>query len=161
MATHAVIPYDQRLGALSRLSPAARDGIERQIGRRSMAARSERATAPILFGEPGTNGQHAFFQLFHQGTEIVPVDFLIASAPFAADPQQHQLLIANCLAQSEALMRGRSLEEVETQLRGKGLSRRRGRQARAAQGLPRQPAIEHFPLQEAVAAGAWPADRAL
>ncbi|MGO9134086.1 MAG: glucose-6-phosphate isomerase [Methylovirgula sp.] len=120
-AAHAVIPYDQRLARF----PAYLQQLEMESNGKSVTLDGgvlEGATAAILFGEPGTNGQHAFFQLFHQGTEIVPVDFLIASAPFSADPQQHQLLIANCLAQSEALMRGRSLAEVEAQLRAKGLS---------------------------------------
>jgi glucose-6-phosphate isomerase len=79
------------------------------------------ATAPVIFGEPGTNGQHAFFQMLHQGTDVVPVDFLVAAQPNAADAHQHQLLFANCLAQSEALMRGRSLAEVVTDLQHSGL----------------------------------------
>jgi glucose-6-phosphate isomerase len=76
----------------------------------------------VLFGEPGTNGQHAFFQLLHQGTDIVPIDFLVAAEATDADADQHELLLANCLAQSEALMRGRSREDVEKQLRSKGVS---------------------------------------
>jgi glucose-6-phosphate isomerase len=83
----------------------------------------ERATGPIIFGEPGTNGQHAFFQLLHQGTEIAPIDFIVAAQPTAADAHHHNLLFANCLAQSEALMRGRSRAEVETILAGQGLSK--------------------------------------
>ncbi len=112
MRAHAVIPYDQRLARF----PAYLQQLEMESNGKSVTldgAPIEGGTAPVLFGEPGTNGQHAFFQLLHQGTEIVPIDFLIAAAPFSADPQQHQLLIANCLAQSEALMRGRSLAEVE------------------------------------------------
>jgi glucose-6-phosphate isomerase len=119
-AGHAVIPYDQRLARF----PAYLQQLEMESNGKSVdlsGAPIEGATAPVLFGEPGTNGQHAFFQLLHQGTEIVPVDFLIASQPFSADPQQHQLLVANCLAQSEALMRGRSRAEVEAQLRARGL----------------------------------------
>jgi glucose-6-phosphate isomerase len=64
----------------------------------------------VVWGEPGTNGQHAFFQLIHQGTEIIPVDFLVAARPTRADQHHHDLLIANCLAQSDALMIGRSTE---------------------------------------------------
>ena len=119
-AAHAVIPYDQRLARF----PAYLQQLEMESNGKSVdlaGAVIEGATAPIIFGEPGTNGQHAFFQLFHQGTEIVPVDFLVAAQPFAADPQQHQLLVANCLAQSEALMRGRSKAEVEDRLRAHGL----------------------------------------
>ena len=77
-----------------------------------------RPTGPIVWGEPGTNGQHAFFQLLHQGTDVIPVEFLVAAE--AHEPKamaaHHSLLLANCLAQSEALMRGRNLEEATAQL---------------------------------------------
>ena len=65
--------------ALSRLSAAARHGIERQARDASTARRSQTPTGPLVWGEPGTNGQHAFFQLLHQGTDIIPVEFLIAA----------------------------------------------------------------------------------
>lgn len=120
-AAQAVIPYDQRLARF----PTYLQQLEMESNGKSVmldGAPIVGDTAPIIFGEPGTNGQHAFFQLFHQGTEIVPVDFLVAAAPCSADLHQHQLLVANCLAQSEALMRGRSLTEAEAQLRAKGLS---------------------------------------
>ena len=71
------------------------------------------SSGPIVWGEPGTNGQHAFFQLLHQGTEICPVDFLAAAEPTNADRHHHDLLLANCFAQGEALMRGRSAAEAE------------------------------------------------
>ncbi len=119
-AAQAVIPYDQRLARF----PAYLQQLEMESNGKSVdlcGEPIEGMTAPVLFGEPGTNGQHAFFQLFHQGTEIVPIDFLVAAQPFAADPHQHQLLIANCLAQSEALMRGRAQAEVEERLREQGL----------------------------------------
>jgi glucose-6-phosphate isomerase len=74
---------------------------------------AERATGPIVWGEPGTNGQHAFFQLLHQGTEIAPLDFLVAANPTNADAHHHDLLLANCFAQGEALMRGRTRAEAE------------------------------------------------
>ena len=76
----------------------------------------------MVWGEPGTNGQHAFFQLIHQGTEIVPVDFLVAAQPTNADKAHHELLVANCLAQGEALMRGRTAEEAKAQLLAQGMS---------------------------------------
>ena len=78
-------------------------------------------TAPVIFGEPGTNGQHAFFQMLHQGTEPVPIDFLLAAKPTDADQHHHDLLAANCFAQGEALMRGRSLQEVTDQLKTQGM----------------------------------------
>jgi len=68
-------------------------------------------SGPVVWGEPGTNGQHAFYQLIHQGTRIVPCEFLVAKEGHEPDlAHQHLLLVANCLAQSEALLRGRSLD---------------------------------------------------
>ena len=71
-------------------------------------------TGPILWGEPGTNGQHSFHQLLHQGTTIVPCDFIVFADPDFSDApgEHHELLVANCLAQAEALAFGRSEEEV-------------------------------------------------
>ena len=109
---HAVIPYDHRLARF----PAYLQQLDMESNGKSVTRSGQSvqlATAPIIWGEPGTNGQHAFFQMLHQGTTIVPVDFLLAAQPVMADEHHHDLLIANCLAQSEALMRGRSLEEVK------------------------------------------------
>ena len=118
---HLVIPYDRRparfppyLPQLDRHATGSRAGLG--------AAPADMATGPFLFGEPGTNGQHAFFQLLHQGTDIAPIDFLVAAEPTDADAGHHALLVANCLAQSEAMMRGRSRAEVEDILRKQGLS---------------------------------------
>jgi glucose-6-phosphate isomerase len=69
-------------------------------------------TAPIIWGSAGTNGQHAYFQLLHQGTDVIPVDFITALKPSHTHLQQHKALLANCFAQSEALMRGKSEAEV-------------------------------------------------
>jgi glucose-6-phosphate isomerase len=84
-------------------------------------------TGPVVFGEPGTNGQHAFYQLIHQGTDVIPCDFLVAARSDreddAADAHQ-MLLLANCLAQSEALMRGKTLDEVKTEMAAAGRSLR-------------------------------------
>jgi glucose-6-phosphate isomerase len=85
-------------------------------------ARVGNETAPVIFGEPGTNGQHAFFQMLHQGASIVPIDFLVAARPLDADAAHHHLLFANCLAQSQALMRGRAIEEVREKLRAQNMS---------------------------------------
>jgi len=120
-ATHAVIPYDQRLARF----PAYLQQLEMESNGKSVGldgAPVATATVPVVWGEPGTNGQHAFFQMLHQGTEIVPIDFLIAAQPTAADAYHHELLFANCLAQGEALMRGRSLDEVRQQLKAQGKS---------------------------------------
>ncbi|ACK50804.1 Glucose-6-phosphate isomerase [Methylocella silvestris BL2] len=120
-ATQAVIPYDQRLARF----PAYLQQLDMESNGKSVdlsGARVAYETSPVVWGEPGTNGQHAFFQLLHQGTEIVPVDFLVAAKPTAADETHHRILFANCLAQSQALMQGRPLEAVSAQLAAQGLS---------------------------------------
>ena len=79
-------------------------------------------SGPVVWGEPGTNGQHAFYQLIHQGTRVVPCEFMLGREghePYLE--HQHRLLMANCLAQSEALLRGRSLEEATAIMAAKGL----------------------------------------
>jgi glucose-6-phosphate isomerase len=79
-------------------------------------------SGPVVWGEPGTNGQHAFYQLIHQGTRVVPCEFLVAAKGHEPDlAHHHRLLVANCLAQSEALMRGRSLDEACALMQAKGL----------------------------------------
>ncbi|HMK89804.1 MAG TPA: glucose-6-phosphate isomerase [Methylocystis sp.] len=116
---HAVIPYDQRLARF----PAYLQQLDMESNGKSVTregAPVALATGPVIFGEPGTNGQHAFFQLLHQGTDVTPIDFLIAAEPVASDARHHELLFANCLAQGEAFMRGRTLEEAQASLRKEG-----------------------------------------
>jgi glucose-6-phosphate isomerase len=120
-AAHAVIPYDQRLARF----PAYLQQLDMESNGKSVTrdgAPVASATGPIVFGEPGTNGQHAFFQLLHQGTDVTPIDFLLAAEPIDADAHHHALLFSNCLAQSEAFMRGRTLDEARTLLRKEGKS---------------------------------------
>ena len=120
-AAHAVIPYDQRLARF----PAYLQQLDMESNGKSVTRDGEpvaMATAPVIWGEPGTNGQHAFFQMLHQGTSVVPIDFLVAAQAIEADPHHHDLLVANCLAQSEALMRGRTREQAEALLRAQKLS---------------------------------------
>jgi glucose-6-phosphate isomerase len=74
------------------------------------------ATCPVVWGEPGTNGQHAFYQLIHQGGRLIPCDFLAARQADFALPGHHEKLLANCFAQSEALMRGKTLAEAQAEL---------------------------------------------
>jgi glucose-6-phosphate isomerase len=117
----AVIPYDQRLARF----PAYLQQLDMESNGKSVQLDGDavtQATGPIIFGEPGTNGQHAFFQLLHQGTDVTPVDFIVAAEPNESDAGHHVLLFANCIAQSEALMRGRSAAEVRQILRDQGLS---------------------------------------
>jgi glucose-6-phosphate isomerase len=82
----------------------------------------EAATCPVVWGDVGTNGQHAYFQLLHQGTDITPVDFIAALKPNHTLPGHHALLLANCFAQSEALMRGKNAEEVRRDMQAQGLA---------------------------------------
>ena len=118
----AVIPYDQRLSRL----PAYLQQLDMESNGKSVTLEGLRATTPtgpLVWGEPGTNGQHAFFQLLHQGTDVIPVEFLAAAV--GHEPQlkhHHDLLLANCLAQSEALMKGRTLEEARAQMLAKGMA---------------------------------------
>jgi glucose-6-phosphate isomerase len=80
------------------------------------------ATCPIIWGDCGTNGQHAYFQLLHQGTDLTPIDFIACLQPNHELPQHHAVLLANCFAQSEALMRGKTAAEARVELQGQGLS---------------------------------------
>ncbi len=129
-ATRAVLPYEQRLSRL----PAYLQQLEMESNGKSVAMDgSETAThtGPIVWGEPGTNGQHAFYQLIHQGTRPIPCEFMVgATGHEEALNHQHQLLIANCLAQSEALMRGRSLDEARALMEGQFEGAELERQAR-------------------------------
>ncbi|WP_135505422.1 glucose-6-phosphate isomerase [Roseovarius aestuariivivens] len=109
--TRAVLPYDQRLLRL----PAYLQQLEMESnGKRvTMEGAPLDQGGPVVWGEPGTNGQHAFYQLIHQGTQVVPCEFMVAAQGHEPDlAHHHRLLLANCLAQSEALMRGRSLSEA-------------------------------------------------
>ena len=119
--TRAVIPYDQRLARL----PAYLQQLDMESNGKSVTTSGAPVltpTGPVVWGEPGTNGQHAFFQLLHQGTDVVPVEFIVAAQGHEPElAHHHTLLLANCLAQSEALMKGRSLEEARAQMLAKGL----------------------------------------
>ncbi|MGB3502794.1 MAG: glucose-6-phosphate isomerase [Mesorhizobium sp.] len=117
----AVIPYDQRLSRL----PAYLQQLDMESNGKSVMLDGSPVTSPtgpLVFGEPGTNGQHAFFQLLHQGSDVIPVEFIVAAEGF--EPElgvHHDLLVANCLAQSEALMKGRTLDEAKTQMLKSGM----------------------------------------
>ncbi|SDX62980.1 glucose-6-phosphate isomerase [Roseicitreum antarcticum] len=120
-ASRAVLPYDQRLLRL----PAYLQQLEMESNGKRVAMDGTDLpydSGPLVWGEPGTNGQHAFYQLIHQGTRVVPCEFLLAAQGHELDlVHQHRLLIANCLAQSEALLRGRSLETARAMMEAKGL----------------------------------------
>ncbi len=116
---HAVVPYDQYLHRL----PAYLQQLEMESNGKSVDRDGrpvDYATAPVLFGEPGTNCQHSFFQLLHQGTQVIPADFLVAAESHTPIGHHHRILLANCLAQTEALMRGRTAEEAAAELAAAG-----------------------------------------
>lgn len=119
-ATRAILPYDQRLSRF----PAYLQQLDMESNGKGVTLDGtsvEGNSGPVVWGEPGTNGQHAFYQLIHQGTSIIPAEFMIAANGHESSLRhQHQLLMANCLAQSEALMKGRTLEEAKAQMAAKG-----------------------------------------
>ncbi len=120
--TRAVLPYDQRLARL----PAYFQQLEMESNGKSVAMDGtslDGPSGPVVWGEPGTNGQHAFYQLIHQGTQVIPCEFMIAAQGHEPDlAHHHRLLVANCLAQAEALMRGRSLNQARAMMQAKGLT---------------------------------------
>ena len=112
-AARAVLPYDQHLARL----PAYLQQLEMESNGKRVKQDGTpvvRPTGALVFGEPGTNGQHAFYQLLHQGTDIIPCEFLIAAAGHEPEmATHHRLLVANCLAQAQALMLGRNLQAAQ------------------------------------------------
>jgi len=121
-STHAVLPYDQRLSRFA----AYLQQQDMESNGKSVTLSGKPvgwSTGPIVWGEPGTNGQHAFYQLIHQGTDVIPADFMIAARPHESLPPHHDKLVANVLAQSEALMLGKTEEEVVGELKAQGLDK--------------------------------------
>jgi len=115
----AVLPYDQRLARL----PAHLQQLDMESNGKGVTRDGRpvpMATGPVVFGEPGTNGQHAFYQLLHHGPDLIPADFIAALAPGHDLPGHHRRLLAHFLAQPEALMRGRGADEVRAALAAAG-----------------------------------------
>ncbi|NCC25628.1 MAG: glucose-6-phosphate isomerase [Deltaproteobacteria bacterium] len=122
--TQAIIPYDQYL---HRFAAYFQQGDMESNGK-SVTLDGERvdhATGPIVWGEPGTNGQHAFFQLIHQGTRLIPCDFIAPAVSLNPVGNHHAILLSNFFAQTEALMRGRTEAEAVSELLALGLGRAR------------------------------------
>ena len=118
--THAVLAYDQRLDRFAaHLQQLDMESNGKRVTLESKTV--DYATGPVVWGEPGTNGQHAFFQLLHQGPRLVPADFVVAARCDHALADQHRLLVANCLAQTEALMLGQPAPEVRADLEAAGV----------------------------------------
>jgi glucose-6-phosphate isomerase len=119
--THAVLPYDQHLHRLpAYLQQADMESNGKRVDRDGRPV--DYTTGPVIWGEPGTNGQHAFYQLLHQGTRLIPCDFLAAVNAHHDLKDQQRILFSNYVAQTEALMRGRTAAEARVELVAEGLS---------------------------------------
>jgi glucose-6-phosphate isomerase len=119
--SHAVLPYEQHLQRLpAYLQQLEMESNGKRVDRDGRAV--DTRTSAVVWGEPGTNGQHAFFQLLHQGTRLISSDFLVGIESHDPLPDHHRLLVANCIAQTEALMRGKTEAEARDELRAQGLA---------------------------------------
>jgi len=119
--SHAILPYDQYLMYF----PAYFQQGDMESNGKSVTRQGEPvtvSTGPVIWGQPGTNGQHAFYQLLHQGTKLVPCDFLAAAQSHNPLGEHHPILLSNYLAQTEALMRGKTSEEARAELLAEGHS---------------------------------------
>ena len=118
--SYAVLPYDQYMHRFpAYLQQLDMESNGKSVDRQGTAV--DYATGPVVFGEPGTNGQHAFYQLIHQGTELIPCDFLAAAETHNPVGDHHRILLSNFFAQPEALMRGKTADEVRDEMRKKGV----------------------------------------
>ena len=112
--SHAILPYDHYLRSLpAYLEQADMESNGKSVDRDGNAV--DYPTGQVIWGATGINGQHAFYQLLHQGTRLIPADFIVSVTPHTELQEHHDILIANFLAQTEALMRGRTLEETQAQ----------------------------------------------
>ena len=119
--SHAILPYDQYL---HRFPAYLQQGDMESNGKsvRLDGAQVNYTTGPVIWGEPGTNGQHAFYQLLHQGTHLIPADFIAAAHTHNPVGEHHTLLMANFFAQTEAFMRGKTLQEARAELQRQNLA---------------------------------------
>ena len=121
-SSRGVLPYAQPLHRLpAYLQQAEMESNGKAVGRDGEPLAW--ATHPVVWGEPGTNGQHAFHQLLHQGTQGHPVDFLAFKAPLGGDVHMHELLLNNAIAQAEAFCMGRDMDDVTSEMEGAGLTK--------------------------------------
>ncbi|HWD90704.1 MAG TPA: glucose-6-phosphate isomerase [Mucilaginibacter sp.] len=119
--TEAILPYDQYM---HRFAAYFQQGDMESNGKHvdRNGNRVDYSTGPIIWGEPGTNGQHAFYQLIHQGTKLIPCDFIAPAQTHNPLGEHHQMLLSNFFAQTEALMNGKTREEVVAELKSSGKS---------------------------------------
>ena len=117
----AILPYNHALRAL----PGYLQQTDMESNGKSVTNNGEQLgylTAPVVFGQEGTNGQHAFMQLMHQSADIIPTDFILSLAPTSQFLANHDALVANCFAQSEALMQGKTLAQAKSELLASGVT---------------------------------------
>ncbi|MFT6507125.1 glucose-6-phosphate isomerase [Colwellia polaris] len=117
----AILPYNHALRAL----PGYLQQTDMESNGKSVSIDGQTLnylTAPVVFGQEGTNGQHAFMQLMHQSADIIPTDFILSLAPTSKHLANHDALVANCFAQSEALMQGKTLAQAKTELLNAGVN---------------------------------------
>ena len=120
-ASHAILPYDQHLQRLpAYLQQADMESNGKAVTRDGQPV--EYQTGPVIWGEPGTNGQHAFYQMIHQGTQLIPADFLAAVEAHHSHEEHQRILLCNFLAQPEALLQGKPEAVVRAELEAQGLS---------------------------------------
>lgn len=118
--SQAIIPYDQYLHRFAAyLQQGDMESNGKGVTREGL--RVDYSTGPVIWGEPGTNGQHAFFQLIHQGTKLIPVDFIAPTQSHNPMGEHHPILLSNFFAQTEALMRGKTEAEARGELESSGL----------------------------------------
>ncbi len=118
--THAILPYDQYLHRFpAYFQQGDMESNGKQVDRDGHLV--DYSTGPIIWGEPGTNGQHAFYQLIHQGTKLVPADFLAPIESQNPLGEHHEILLSNFFAQTEALMKGKTEQEAHAELLAKGM----------------------------------------
>ena len=119
--SHAILPYDHYLRNITKhLQQLDMESNGKSVRQDGTPVSTD--TGPVIWGGVGANGQHAYHQLLHQGTQLIPADFIVPIVSFNPVSDHHQWLYANCLSQSQALMRGKTRAEAEVELREKGLS---------------------------------------
>jgi glucose-6-phosphate isomerase len=157
--SNAVLPYNESL----KYFPSFLQQLEMESNGKSVGIDGQPlacAANPIVWGELGNNGQHAFFQLLHQGGRLVPCDFIAAVRSDYPLPGHQEALLANCFAQSAALAFGKTAAEARSELEGT-MPPQRSRRTAAAQGVSRQPAVVDAAADATRPADAGRADRAL
>jgi glucose-6-phosphate isomerase len=119
--SHAVLPYSQRLSRLpAYLQQLDMESLGKQVSKEGTPLNYP--SGLVIWGTEGTNGQHSFHQLLHQGTQLIPVDFIAVKESMSRYTEQHQHLLACCISQSQALLQGKTLQQATTELREQGLS---------------------------------------